>query len=178
MAEYDLIKAFDPEYLAGLERLPLAELRAKRDACAEMETDLSYLRRMAQARIDIIMAESERRHLGVAESGSELVERLPRILGDHERGEGSGRLPTFFAPAEGAQASLTARVEEVLPSDRLGALADIGAEELDRLLADLTTLERDVSAERRALHDIQDRLQEELVRRYTSGEATVDTLLH
>ncbi len=38
----------------------------------------------------------------------------------------------------------------------------------------LSSLEHDVSAERRALHDIQDHLQEELVRRYRSGEANVD----
>jgi hypothetical protein len=65
----------------------------------------------------------------------------------------------------------------VLPSDRLGSLSELGSEELDELLGSVSDLERSVSAERRALHDIQDRLQEELVRRYRSGEASVDALL-
>jgi hypothetical protein len=175
----DVYEAFDPSYLADLEDLSLADLRAKRQACAELETDLSYLRRLAQARVDLIVAESERRHLGQSEPAPEsLVEQLPQILGEHTHAEGLGRLPTFFAPAEGTQLSLTARVEALLPSDKLESLATLSTAELNELLTSLSNLERDVSAERRALHDIQDRLQEELVRRYRSGEASVDTLLH
>lgn len=171
-------EAFDPAYLADLETLSLTELRAKRQACAELETDLSYLRRLAQARVDLIVAESERRHLGLSEPAPDaLVEQLPQILADHTHAGGLGRLPTVFAPAEGTQLTLTARVEELLPNDKLGSLGTLSSAELSELLTSLSNLERDVSAERRALHDIQDRLQEELVRRYRSGEANVDTLL-
>jgi molybdopterin converting factor small subunit len=171
-------EAFDPGYLADLEGLSLTDLRAKRQACTELETDLSYLRRLAQARLDLIVAESERRHLGLSEPAPDaLVEQLPQILADHTHAEGLGRLPTVFAPAEGTQLSLTARVEELIPSDKLGSLGTLSSAELTDLMTSLSNLERDVSAERRALHDIQDRLQEELVRRYRSGEANVDTLL-
>lgn len=171
---------FDPAYLAGLAGLSLSELRAKRSACAELETDLSYLRRLAQARVDLIVAERERRRLGpsrAAPAPEALVQQLPQILSEHTHAEGRGRLPEFFAPAEGAQVSLYARVEELLPYDKLASLATLGPTELEDLLARLSGLERDVSSERRRLHDIQDRLQEELVRRYRSGEASVDTLL-
>ena len=171
-------EAFNPSYLADLEELSLTELRAKRQACAELETDLSYLRRLVQARVDLIVAESERRHLGLSEPAPEaLVEQLPQILCEHTHAAGLGRLPAIFAPAEGAQLSLGARVEELLPSDKLESLATLGSDELSELLTRLSDLERDVSGERRALHDIQDRLQEELVRRYRSGEANVDALL-
>jgi hypothetical protein len=84
---------------------------------------------------------------------------------------------SFFAPADGEMQKLTARVEEMLPSDQLGSLGSLSSVELDELLVGLSKLEREVSAERRALHDIQDHLQEELVRRYRSGEANVDSLL-
>ena len=178
MAPFSLEEALDPAYLSDLEHLPLSELRAKRDACAELETDLSYLRRLAQARVDLIMAEVERRDRGVAEPGTEaLVQQLPQILGEHSRGQGPGRLPSIFAPAEGSQLDLSARVEALLPSGKLGSLGTMSSTELSELLASLSGLERDVSAERRALHDILDRLQEELVRRYRSGEANVDALL-
>jgi hypothetical protein len=171
-------EAFNPSYLEDLEGLSLAGLRAKRQACAELETDLSYLRRLAQARVDLILAELERRHLGLSEPAPEaLVDQLPQILSDHTHAAGLGRLPTFFAPAEGTQLSMAARVEQLLPPDKLESLATLGSAELDELLTGLSNLERDVSAERRALHDIQDRLQVELVRRYRSGEASVDTLL-
>lgn len=177
MADFNLIEASDPGYLAGLGQLPLAELRAKRDSCSELETELSYLRRLAQARIDLVIAEAEGRRPGSAEPQGDLVDRLPQILGDHERPESAGRLPAFFAPSEVVQSDLTARVEAVLPSDKLGSLAGMSQETLDRVLSELTALEQEVSGERRALHDVLDRLQEEVVRRYRSGEATVDALL-
>ena len=41
----------------------------------------------------------------------------------------------------------------------------------------MTDLERHVSGQRRALHERIDALQEELVRRYKTGEASVDSLL-
>jgi vacuolar-type H+-ATPase subunit I/STV1 len=178
MAEFDLTEALSPGYLVDLGRLSLDGLRAKRDACAELETELSYLRRLVQARIDLILAESERRHLGPADQSPEtLVELLPQILSEHSRGEGAGRLPTFFAPAQGMLQRLAAQVEQLLPSDQLGSLPALSATELGERLGALSELERDVSTDRRALHDIQDRLQEELVRRYRSGEANVDALL-
>lgn len=182
MAELNLVKALDPGYTADLEQLPIEALRAKRDDCAQLETQLSYLRRLAQARIDLILAESERRHgpegAAQAETTRDLVQRLSQILGDQNRQEGPGRLPSLLAPSEGEQARLDARVEEVLPSEQLGSLAQVASAKLDELLDALNLLERKVSAERRALHDTQDRLQEELVRRYRSGEASVDALLH
>ncbi len=109
-------EVFKPSYLADLEDLSLNDLRAKRQACAELETDLSYLRRLAQARVDLIVAEAERRHHGPSEPAPEaLVEQLPQILSEHTHAAGSGRLPTFFAPAAGTQLSLAARVERILP---------------------------------------------------------------
>ena len=95
-------EAFDPSYLADLGGLSLTELRAKRQACAELETDLSYLRRLAQARMDLIGAESERRHLGLSEPGSEtLVEQLPHILSDHTHAAGLGPLTACFRASRG-----------------------------------------------------------------------------
>lgn len=169
---------FGPTYLARLENLPMAELRAKREHCVELEMELSYVRRLAQARIDLIAAESERRHLGLEPATPEmLVGQLPYILGDRSRAGGTGRLPSLLAPSGGAQLSLATRLEEVLPSDRLGTLNELPQEALTSVMDELSALERDVSAQRRALHDIIDRLQEELVRRYRTGEATVDALL-
>jgi hypothetical protein len=177
VAEFERAGGPGPDQVAGLEQMPLDELRAKRDDCARAETELSYLRRLAQARIDLVMAEGQSRRGGRRPSG-DLVERLAHILGDHQRGQGSGgRLPAFFAPDEGVQADLAARVEAVLPSDRLGSLAELDQEVLDAVLGELTALEREVSRQRRELHDVMDRLQEEVVRRYRTGEATVDALL-
>ncbi len=178
---FNLVEAFDPEYTSDLEQLPMEALRSKMDACVQLEMELSYLRRLAQARVDLILAESQRRHGGgtqeTGERTEDLVQRLPQILADHGRHAGPGRLPSILAPAEGELVRLAARVEELLPSDQLGSLDEMGHAQLDEILKELSELEQRVSSERRALHDIQDRLQEELVRRYRSGEANVDALL-
>lgn len=168
----------DPSFLFGLDQLSLADLRAKRDRSAELETELSYLRRLVQARIDLIAAEIDRRNRDAAPSRpGTIVEHLPEILAEHTRSEGPGRLTALFAPAECAQATLAARVEEVCPPEQLASLADLASSRLDDLLERLTNLEREVSSERKALHAVLDKLEEEIVRRYKSGEATVDGLL-
>lgn len=175
--ELSLVEVLDPAYLADLDQLTLAELRAKRDLCVQLETGLSYLRRLAQARIDLVAAESERRRVGAAAQPEALVGQLTQILAEGPRAEGPGRLPTIFAPAEGAQSELAARLEAVCPSEKVARLEQLAGSELGQLLRSLSALESKVSSERRALHAVQDRLEEELVRRYRSGEATVDTLL-
>ena len=167
-----------PAFLSGLEQLPMPDLRSKRDQCAELETELSYLRRLAQARIDLIAEELRHRDVGLGAGEAEsLVEHLPKILAENTRSEGPGRLTALFAPAEEAQASLVARVEAVCPSEQLGSLDELPSSRLDALLAQLIDLEREVSSERKALHSVLGRIENELVRRYKSGEATVDALL-
>ncbi|MDQ4093290.1 MAG: aerial mycelium formation protein, partial [Actinomycetota bacterium] len=47
-------RVLHPGYVAGLSELALAEVRARRDDAAQEETDLSYLRRLLHARIDIV----------------------------------------------------------------------------------------------------------------------------
>jgi hypothetical protein len=162
----------DPSYVAGLDRLPLSEVRARRAACNQLETDLSYLRRLVQGRIDIIVAEA-----GQVPGDVDLVDRLPEILSEHDRPPGVGRLSTLLAPSEEEQSALTARLDEAFSVADQESIARMDRSEIDAALGRLSDLERDVSSERRALHDILDQLQEEIVRRYRSGEASVDTLL-
>ena len=46
-----------------------------------------------------------------------------------------------------------------------------------QMIDDLTFYEHGLSGQRRSLHAVIDHLQEEIVRRYKTGEATVDNLL-
>ncbi len=166
----------DPVYLEGLEGWALADLRARRDEATETETGLSYLRRIVQGRLDIVVAEQRHRDQGERADVSELVSELPAILSGNVHAPGLGRLPTLLAPGE-MDSSLEQRLEEILPSGRLANLPDVSDDELRTAAGELTEFERSVSAERRAVLDVLDRLQEEIVRRYRTGEATVDSLL-
>src|ERR687896_2748852 len=80
----------DPAYLEGLADKDLAELRAMREECREGELELSFERRLCQARIDILTAELERRAGGGGEG--DLVSRLPEILSKDTGGGRCGEL--------------------------------------------------------------------------------------
>lgn len=166
----------DPAYLEGLEGWTLQEVRSKRAEATEAETGLSYLRRIVQGRLDIVVAEQTHRSNGERADLSELVEELPSILSGNVHAPGLGRLPVILAPGE-MDADLERRLEEIMPASRLGALSELGDEELQTTAENLTGFERSVSAQRRAILDVIDHLQDEIVRRYSTGEATVDSLL-
>ena len=73
--------------------------------CSELETEASYLRRLAQGRIDIVRAEQERRAAGGGGSLGSLIDDLPRILaGDSPRTDvADSRLPTRIGPPDTAE---------------------------------------------------------------------------
>ena len=171
-----LSEVSDPGYLDGLAEWPLDEVRAHRADAQEIETGLSYLRRIVQGRLDIVAAEQRHSETGERVDVSELVEELPTILSGNVHAPGLGRLPTLMAPGE-IDADLERRLENILPPARLANLPDLPGDELVRVAAELTEFERSVSTTRRSVLDVLDRLDEEIVRRYRDGEATVDNLL-
>ncbi len=171
-----------PGYLADLPTLPIEEVRARRTECQALENSLSYVRRLVQGRLDIVGAELARRRAG-GDPGDlgDLIGRLPDILADRGRatsaGPGAVRPPLGLA-TDAVADSLGAEVDAILdPSDA----ADLTALDDDRL-ADtrdrLASLEQATSARRQTMHGVIDTIQAEITRRYRTGEASVDSLLH
>ena len=79
-------RVLSPDYTSGIEQHALGDVRALRDEAAQEETDLSYLRRVLHARIDIVRAEQRRRR----EDGSRsVVEQLDRALNAYTSEEDS-----------------------------------------------------------------------------------------
>ena len=60
----ELDRILDPGYLGDLASLPMNDVRAMRAECQEVETGLSYLRRLVQGRLDIVGVERQRRRDG------------------------------------------------------------------------------------------------------------------
>lgn len=166
-------RVLSPDYTSELEQRDLGTVRELRDEAAQEETDLSYLRRMLHARIDIVRAEQRRR----AENGSaSVVEELVGILSDNAVGpaSGSGRYQT----TEPSRAEAHRRHVEALVSDvDLSDVMSLSAEKLDVALRAYTSEEDSVSARRRDVQAVVDQLNEEIARRYREGAASVDELL-
>ncbi len=167
------------DYLGDLTALDMAELRARRSTCQEIETGLSYLRRLAQGRLDVVGAERARRAEGGTGSGDDLedlIERLPEVLAASTRAPGVGRLPSEFGTGV-VDEDLADELDDIVSAGHLDEPDEIGDDELDQVAGALGAYERKVSDLRRSLFDRIDAIEAELTRRYRTGEASVDSLL-
>nr|MDQ3957223.1 hypothetical protein [Actinomycetota bacterium] len=152
-----------------LQEKPLEGLRAMRDESREAETEISFERRLCQARIDILSAELDRR---AGRGEGDLMSRLPQILAT-EAHSGTqplpSRAPDFSIPRN---ADIPRRrIEEIVGEQTLSKLPTLPDEEVRGILASLADHERALSARRKSVQEIMDRVQAEIVRRYVSGEA-------
>lgn len=177
MGNPTLARVLGEEFLADLPLLPIEEIRAKRAECQRLEDAVSYLRRLVQTRLDIIGTEVRSRATGEEADLVALIERLPTILAEPVARSSSGRLITTFAPPKDHEEWAVARIEEHCGRHDVERAPDMSDDELQAMAEGLGQLEREVSTERRRLHDIIDRLQAELIRRYKSGQASVEGLL-
>jgi hypothetical protein len=173
----DLDRVTSPGFLYDLIHRPMTEVRAMRTECQGIENGLSYVRRVAQGRLDIVAAELQRRREGGDPADLHaLVERLPGILTERGRTGGSMRPPQDLTVDTVAD-SLIADLDRILGPT---AFAELGAHpdaDLVVVRDELTDFERKLSHQRRAIHDVIDTIQAEITRRYRTGEASVDSLL-
>lgn len=151
--------------------LPLQELRALRTELQQQDDVVSYVRRLAQARLDLVRAELRHRAAG---DDKNITGELPVILGTHLTG-GPARPPR---PAEDFSDHPLAQELEVL-CDEAGStdLPSMDQAELAAYAAALHEFEQQRSSERKDLFARIDALSAELVRRYRDGEADVDGLV-
>ena len=173
----DLDRLLAEDYVAGITELPMDDLRARKAECDHAEDALSYLRRLVQVRLDIVKAELRARGEGGTGELSDLVEHLPEILAEGGTRTVAGRLPSLGLP-DVDHRLLTADLDAILDVDRAGSLPETDVDDVRAVEQELERLERRVSDQRRTLHDRLDTLEAEIVRRYKSGEATVDSLLN
>jgi len=154
-------------------------LRAARADFSQAESDVSYVRRVVQGRLDIVGHEIQRRSGG--ESGSVesagVVFNLPDILSvGGETPLGQRRAASFPEPGSLAR-ELAQEVDQLVSPDDLSGVGVLTSDRLVELLRALEGLENQLSGLRQQLHARIDRIQNELGRRYGEGEASVDSLL-
>jgi hypothetical protein len=146
-----------PDFVAGVETRPLDELRAMERECLEVETEVSYVRRLAQGRIDILEAERDRRAAGGALG--DLIAALPQILADDTSSRGDAtttRAQPVLAPS--ASIEWNRGLERLISDGTLANLPNLTDAELQATLEQLRVLEREVSEQRRGVHASLDAL--------------------
>lgn len=159
--------------------LSLADLRALRVELQHQDDVVSYVRRLVQARVDLVRDEQRRRAGGTsAASGTHgddtLTNGLSVVLGAHLTG-GPARPPR---PADDFSDHPLALELEAL-CDEVGStdLPSMTDTELSSYAERLQQFEHARSGERKELFARIDALSAELVRRYRDGEADVAGLL-
>jgi hypothetical protein len=152
----------DPAYTSDLSAHSLHDLREMRAECNEVETAVSYTRRLAQGRFEILSAEPPAP--GLLCAVGDLVADLPRILGE-ERGRSSAANARLVETAEpkieldfGPQAHLIA-------DDSLATLDHIDDADLAKTVAELGDFERELSTYRHSLHGVLATIEREIASR-------------
>lgn len=134
-----------------------------------LETEVSYLRRLAQGRIDILVAEQDRR----AQGGSigDLIAALPQILAGNETRPPAttARVPVQLAP----EGNLAWRdgLEALVADDTLANLPVLTDTALAAALGQLRDFERELSGTRRQLHGVIDTIELELANRRQAAQS-------
>jgi hypothetical protein len=158
-----------PAYVANLDARSLDDLRAMKSECNDVENTLSFMRRLAQARIEILDAEHVRRERGG--TLEELVKDLPRILSG-ESGRSSitdTRVPPPDAPA--LDLHWPDGREQLIEDTTLAHLPLLPADELDSTLERLRAFERELSDLRQSMHGVIDVVEREIAARQVAGTA-------
>lgn len=172
----------DPSFVEGLASMSLDEIRTKRNQCQDAEETLSLKRRMVQGRLDIVQADLYRRSGGGQQlDPDDIVGSLTEILTDRgDRHLGPGRL-TSVDPEDTTIGpdydQFVARLDEIVSGTDLTDLGEKDEQWVRSVADQLEQLERSVSEQRHVLHRHIDKFQAEVIRRYKSGEASVDNLL-
>ncbi len=166
----------DPSYVQGLEERRMDQLQEMRAEVQEVENDISFERRLCQARIDILTAELDHRTGRVQ---GDVMSRLAHILADEDAGGSSGPLPARAPNLSVPRAAERPRrrVEEIVGAQDLARLTKLPEDRIRSSVEALAEHEKNLSARRKQMHEVLDRIQAEIVRRYTTGEEDPSALL-
>lgn len=155
-----------------LRSLSLSELRSMRNRLQNEEDVVSFVRRVAQGRLDVVRDERSRR--GAGEHSSVEPGQLAAVFGQ-QQGGGSARPPRDTDVS--ADHPRVAELTDICDRLHFADFAELDDAELVALDEALTAFEATQSADRRSLFDRIDSLSRELVNRYKTGGASVDSLL-
>lgn len=166
----------DPEFIEAIEDIPLDELRTRRGICDQLDSELSYYRRLLHGRMDLLSFEMRRRS---GDESRSLIEALPDILADSEGADSPYLLVPKSLPVEPPDIPIEGRrsIDRVLGDDFLAHLPEIEDGELRSIQETLTDAERRISDQRRLVYEVLETLTGEVARRYRDGLASVTELL-
>jgi hypothetical protein len=155
-----------PDFLVGIDELPMPELRERRQQAMQEEADLSYIRRMLQGRVEIL---SQELRGGGELSDEDLVARLTSAMVSH--GSSSSSASSRHVVVEPSRLAERRRyVERLIADVGLSDVSTMTMAQVSAAVAGLQEQEQIVSRTRSQVHAVIDKLTAEVARRYQSGQ--------
>lgn len=157
----------EPEYLADLSEATLEDLRKRRSTTEDVETQISYYRRLIHGRMDLLNFEVRRRG---GEEERTLLEALPEILAS---GMILGPEPNLkHIETMPPLPTSTGRrlIDKIMEDGVLTQLPELTDEDLAEALDRLEEVETELSTQRKQLHGVIDSLQGEIIARYRTQQ--------
>jgi hypothetical protein len=152
-------------FVVGLENLDLETLRDRRDMVEQVETELSYYRRLLHGRQDLLAFEMKRRS---GEETRSIMDALTEILaGNESTGGGEHRIRGGFAPELATQGNRA--IDRVLGDDFLAHLPSLNDDDLAEVEGKLSDAEKTVTDQRNSVHAVHEALQAQVTSRYENG---------
>lgn len=174
MLDVSLDEVLDPSFVDGLERLEANELRRRKELADAHEAALSYARRILQGKIDLLAAELQARREAGGEVVGPSIADLSEVLEPKREREFRGRFPRMITRPETPEVQ---EAERTAAHPIFARLEEASVDEIAWVAGRLRDHERRISDLRLRLHSQIDQIERELVRRYTSGEISVDDVL-
>lgn len=138
----------------------VAEIRAQRNALQAEEDAISFVRRLAQGRLDLVQDEERRRASGTETSVGSLADRLADVFGQ-QHGGGSARPPRETnIPADHP---LVKELDELCEHYEFESLENLDSKLLSELAGALSMFEKSCSQLRHDLFEKIDALTAALV---------------
>jgi len=174
LTDPELERIIDESYISNLSACTTDEVRRRKAEASAEEAALSYARRILQGKIDLLMAELASRRGGASHELSDTVSDIAQALEPKRRREFRGRFPAFVEPPD---SEVVRHVEQIAADPVFTFLEQTSEDELAWIAGRLKDEERRISDLRSRVHAQIDALEAELVRRYASGEASVEEVL-
>ena len=146
----------------------VADIRAERNALQGEEDAISFVRRLAQGRLDLVRDEQRRRASGGDVPTASLSERLADVFGQ-QHGGGSARPPRETNVP--ANHPLVLELDELSAHFQFESMETLDDSSLDELGDALALFEKTCSKQRHDLFERIDVLTAELVQRVREGGA-------
>jgi hypothetical protein len=147
----------ESEFLEGLSELELDELRGRRGTAEDVESQISYYRRLLHGRMDLLNFELRRRG---GEEERSLLEALPEMLAS---GMILGPEPNLrHIETMPLIPTKTGRrlIDKIMDDGVLTQLGDLSDEEIVEAIERLREVEGQLSTQRKQLHLVIDALQD------------------